>query len=244
MIDVHVPVLVVGGGGAGLTASMLLSTYGVEHLVVSAMPTTSVLPKAHVLQQRAMEVLRDVGCAQRVYQAGTPRENMSHTAWYLDVAGSDFAGRLISKMECWDGGGADPAWVAASPCRQANLPQIRLEPLLKQRAGELNPGGVRFGNELVALEQDDSGVVATITDRGTGRQYRVRCEYLIGADGGRTVGTLLGVGMDGLRDVMRTVSIHMSADLSPWLHDPEVLIRWIRAHALRRRVQRARPDGP
>jgi len=29
MIDVHVPVLVVGGGGAGLTASMLLSTYGV-----------------------------------------------------------------------------------------------------------------------------------------------------------------------------------------------------------------------
>jgi len=85
MIDVHVPVLVVGGGGAGLTASMLLSTYGVEHLVVSAMPTTSVLPKAHVLQQRAMEVLRDVGCAQRVYQAGTPRENMSHTAWYLDV---------------------------------------------------------------------------------------------------------------------------------------------------------------
>jgi len=227
MIDVHVPVLVVGGGGAGLTASMLLSTYGVEHLVVSAMPTTSVLPKAHVLQQRAMEVLRDVGCAQRVYQAGTPRENMSHTAWYLDVAGSDFAGRLISKMECWDGGGADPAWVAASPCRQANLPQIRLEPLLKQRAEELNPGGVRFGNELVALEQDDSGVVATITDRGTGRQYRVRCEYLIGADGGRTVGTLLGVGMDGLRDVMRTVSIHMSADLSPWLHDPEVLIRWI-----------------
>ena len=84
MTDVQVPVLVVGGGGAGLVASMLLSTYGVEHLVVSAMPTTSLLPKAHVLQQRAMEVFRDIGCADAIYQAGTPAENMSHTAWYLD----------------------------------------------------------------------------------------------------------------------------------------------------------------
>lgn len=48
-----------------------------------------------------------------------------------------------------------------------------------------------------------------------------------GADGGRTIGKLLGVRMDGLRDVMRTVSVHMSADLSPWLRDPDVLIRWI-----------------
>ena len=152
MIDVHVPVLVVGGGGAGLTASMLLSTYGVEHLVVSATPTTSLLPKAHVLQQRAMEVFRDVGCADAIYQAGTPAENMSHTAWYLDAAGSETTSRLITKMECWDGGGTDPAWVAASPCRQANLPQIRLEPLLKTRAEKLNPGGIRFGNELLALE--------------------------------------------------------------------------------------------
>jgi 2,4-dichlorophenol 6-monooxygenase len=43
--DRRVPVLVVGGG-AGLTASMLLSTYGVDRLLISALPTTSVLPKA------------------------------------------------------------------------------------------------------------------------------------------------------------------------------------------------------
>jgi 2,4-dichlorophenol 6-monooxygenase len=55
----EVPVLVVGGGGAGLTASMLLARQGVEHLLVSAKPRTSDLPKAHVLNQRAMEVLED-----------------------------------------------------------------------------------------------------------------------------------------------------------------------------------------
>jgi len=61
----EVPVLVVGGGGAGLTASMLLARQAVEHLLVSARPGTSDLPKAHVLNQRTMEVLDDVGVAAR-----------------------------------------------------------------------------------------------------------------------------------------------------------------------------------
>ena len=227
MTDQHVPVLIVGGGGAGLSASMLLSTYGVEHLLVSALATTSVLPKAHVVQQRAMEVLTDVGCADEIYARGTPAQNMSHTAWYLDVAGDELAGRLIHKMESWDGGGTDPAWVAASPCRQANLPQIRLEPILKQRAEELNPGRIRFHHELLSLEQDDDGVTATIVDHQADETYQVRCEYVLGADGGRTVGRAVGVELDGQRDVMRTATVHMSANLSPWLHDADVLIRWI-----------------
>lgn len=42
----EVPVLIVGGG-AGLTASMLLARLGVRHLLVSARPLTSDLPKAH-----------------------------------------------------------------------------------------------------------------------------------------------------------------------------------------------------
>ena len=72
MVDVEVPVLIIGGGGAGLTASMLLSGLGVEHLLVSALPTTSVLPKAHLLNQRTMEILTDCGVAPVIYDAGTP----------------------------------------------------------------------------------------------------------------------------------------------------------------------------
>ncbi len=93
----HVPVLIVGGGGAGLTASMLFGTYGIESLLVSAFPGTSILPKAHVLNQRAMEVFADVGVADAIYARSTPAANMSHTGWYHDVAGGEGAGRLIQE---------------------------------------------------------------------------------------------------------------------------------------------------
>ncbi|GAA2367605.1 hypothetical protein GCM10010404_22610 [Nonomuraea africana] len=69
-------VLIVGGGGAGLTASMLLSRLGVDHLLVSALPTTSALPKAHLLNQRTTEIFAGLGIAETVYRHGTPPEQM------------------------------------------------------------------------------------------------------------------------------------------------------------------------
>jgi 2,4-dichlorophenol 6-monooxygenase len=75
-------------------------------------------------------------------------------------------------------------WRAASPWRQLNLPQIRLEPLLRHRAEELSPGAIRFGHELTGLEQDHDGIRAAIRDTASGRSYVVASNYLLGADGG------------------------------------------------------------
>ncbi len=226
--DEEVPVLIVGGGGAGLTASMLLGRQGIRHLLVSARPQTSDLPKAHVLNQRAMEVLEDAGVAAAIEQRSTPAANMAATAYYAGFTGTDpDLGRCLARLECWGAGGADENWRAASPWRQLNLPQIRLEPLLKQRAEEISPGAIRFGHELVGLEQDSDGVRATIRDIATDRRYVVGCPYLLGADGGRTVAGLAGVGYEGLGVVTQTATLHVSADLSPWAPDPDVLIRWI-----------------
>ena len=103
--NVEVPVLIVGGGGAGLTASMLLSQLGVEHLLVSALPTTSILPKAHVLNQKTMEILTDVGVAEEIYAKSTPAENMRAMGWYAGLAGPDPEfGRRIGQIESWGDG--------------------------------------------------------------------------------------------------------------------------------------------
>ena len=227
-IDEEVPVLIVGGGGAGLTAAMLLARQGVGHLLVSARPQTSDLPKAHVLNQRAMEVLDDVGVAAAIAERSTPAGQMAATAFYAGFAGPgpDY-GRRLARLECWGAAGADESWRAASPWRQLNLPQIRLEPLLKARAEELSPGRIRFGHELTGLEQDDEGVRATVRDNASGRRYVVRSQYLIGADGGRRVAGLAGVTYEGLGVITQTATLHLSADFSQWAPDPDVLIRWI-----------------
>jgi len=221
-------VLIVGGGGAGLTASMLLSALGVESLLVSALPNTSILPKAHVLNQRTMEILRDVGVADAVYARGTPPEQMQATAWYAGLAGAHpDCGRRIARLEAWGAGGRDLHWAAASACRSTNLPQIRLEPILKARADELAPGLVRFGHEVMEVAQDAEGVSAEVLERSTGTRYRVRARYLLACDGGRTIGAKVGVALAGQRNLASEVSIHMTADLSAWARDPDVLIRWI-----------------
>jgi 2,4-dichlorophenol 6-monooxygenase len=224
--DEEVPVLIVGGGGAGLTASMLLARQGVEHLLVSARPQTSDLPKAHVLNQRAMEVLDDVGVADAIAQRSTPAGQMAATAYYAGFAGPGH-GRRLARLESWGAGGADEQWRAASAWRQLNLPQIRLEPLLKARAEELSPGRIRFGHELTGLEQDDESVRATVHDHASGRDYVVRCSYLLGADGGRQVPGLAGIRYEGLGMLTQTATLHVSADFSRWAKDPDVLIRWI-----------------
>ncbi len=147
---------------------MLLERLGVEHLLVSARPGTSDLAKAHVLNQRATEVLDDVGVAGAIARRGAPAEQMAATAFYAGLAGPGLDyGRRLARLESWGAGGADENWRAASPWRQQNLPQIHLEPLLKARA-ELSPGRIRFGHELTGLEQDRAGV------RGRDPRQRLR----------------------------------------------------------------------
>lgn len=228
MREEQTPVLIVGGGGAGLTASMLLAGLDVEHLLINSRPGTSDLPKAHVLNQRAMEILEDAGVAEPIEESGTPAEAMAATAFYAGLGGSDpDAGRQIAKLQSWGAGGADEHWRAASPRRQCNLPQIRLEPLLRARAEELSPSSVRFNHELIELSQDEEGITAIVRDNEDGQHYEVRADYLIGADGGRTISSQLGVKYEGLGVVSEAVSFHVSADFSALAPDPDVLIRWI-----------------
>jgi 2,4-dichlorophenol 6-monooxygenase len=228
MDDREVPVLIVGGGGAGLTASMLLSQLGVDSLLVNARPSTSDLPKAHVLNQRAMEILGDAGVACTIYARGTPLENMRATAWYAGFAGErSAAGRKVGQMEAWGSGYTDTDWISASPCPSTNLPQIRLEPILREQAEKLAPGRVHFHHEVVDLRQDAAGVTARVRPPDEASEYTVRSRYLLACDGGRTVGPALGIEMEGQRDLGQEISIHMTTDLSPWARDPEVLIRWI-----------------
>lgn len=224
--DIEVPVLIVGGGGCGLTTSLLLSDFGIEHLLIERHESTSILPKAHYLNQRTMEVFRQHGVADDIYSVGTPPQNMSKVRWRTTLGGDGpLDARTFYEIDAFGGGKVAATYAKDSPCPSSNYPQIRLEPLLRRHAEERAPGQVRFNHELTALTQDDAGVTASITDLGSGRQLTVRAQYLVAADGGKTIGPMLGVAMRGTPGFARQVSSHISADLSAWWDDA-CLITW------------------
>src|SRR5215469_14649159 len=71
---VGVPVLIVGGGPVGLTASILLSQAGVRSLLIERHPGTAVHPKARGINARTMEMYRQLGVEAAIRQAGLPPE--------------------------------------------------------------------------------------------------------------------------------------------------------------------------
>lgn len=222
-----VDVLIVGGGAAGLTASILLARLGVTTLLVERHEGTSHLPKAHILNQRTMEIFDVCGVADPIYEVGSPLEFMSRVAWYTSFDGpTPLHGRELARRDSWGGGADADRYAIASRFRTTNLPQLRLEPILRARAEELAPGAVRFGQELTDLHQDAEGVSAVIRDCGTGETTDVRAKYVIGADGGRTIGDIIGIGMEGQRELVEMVSTHITADLPGRGFDPAVSIFW------------------
>ena len=227
MSEITVPVLIVGGGGCGLTTSILLSEHGIDHHLVERHTSTSHLPKAHYLNQRTMEVLRQVGVADSIYEVGTPPKNMGKTRWVTSLGGDgELDGRTLYTLESFGGGRLESAYAVDSPCPSTNYPQIRLEPLLREHAEKRAPDSIHFGRELVSFEQDENGIHAVVLNRDTQETYTVHAQYMVAADGGKTVGPELGVKMEGPTGILDMVSTHFTADLSQWWED-DVLITWL-----------------
>ncbi|WP_322047242.1 FAD-dependent monooxygenase [Paraburkholderia sp. J67] len=208
-------VIIVGGGATGLTASMLLSTYGVKTWLVSKYRHTSALPKAHLLSIKTMEIYRELGVEAAIRAQSCPDENMRYVGWFAGLAGSDpDHGREIARLGAFGRGREDLDWRGVSDNGYANLPQARLEPLLRTHAQALAPESVHFHHEFMAFEEDGDGIVATILDRDSDTRYEVRARYLLVCDGGQRVGAQLGVEMEGHTAVATTISVHFSADLA------------------------------
>ena len=93
--DVVTDVLIVGSGPAGASAALALSTYGVRNMVVTRYASLADTPRAHITNQRTMEVLRDLGVEQEALAKATPQHLMGNTTFCTSLAGEEL-GRVRS----------------------------------------------------------------------------------------------------------------------------------------------------
>jgi 2,4-dichlorophenol 6-monooxygenase len=221
VIDVEAPVLIVGAGPAGLATALLLSRYGVPNILVERHAGTAHTPRAHIVNQRTVEIFRHMGIEDELLAVGTPQHMMSNNVWATSLAGLE-----VARLQTW---GTAPERAAeyrkASPSPMTNCPQTVLEPVLLHAIQEAGVTDLRFGHEFRRLDQDADGVTAVIEDRDSGTTSIVRCQYLIGADGGRSeVLEQAGLRVDGEAGLSHAANIWFEADLTRFLaHRPGVL---------------------
>ena len=216
-------VLVVGTGPMGATTALALATYGVRVHAVNRYNWTANSPRAHITNQRAVEVLRDLGVEDDARRYATPWEWMGDTLFTTSLAGPE-----IARLRTWGTGEERIGdYLQASPCTMLDVPQDKLEPLLVKHAAAR--GAVfSFNTEYLGHEQDATGVTVTLRDRLTDRQYTLRARYLVGADGARSkVMEDAGLELQGQLARAATAYVLFNADLTRYVaHRPSILY-WI-----------------
>jgi 2,4-dichlorophenol 6-monooxygenase len=216
-------VVVIGLGPAGGVAAAALATYGVRVHAVTVFPWVANGPRAHITNQRAVEVLRDLGLEGVARQQATPWDQMGDTLFTTSLAGEE-----ILRLQTWGTGDLRYGdYLNGSPCTMLDLPQPLMEPILINAAA--SRGAVlSFNTEYLDHSQDDHGVTVRLRDGRTGEVFTQRARYLLGFDGARSrVVEQLGLPLEGELARAGTAYIRFRADLSRYVaHRPSILY-WI-----------------
>jgi 2-polyprenyl-6-methoxyphenol hydroxylase-like FAD-dependent oxidoreductase len=219
MADIEVPVLIVGGSLVGMSTALLLGHHGIRSLAVEHHRGTAIHPRAAMITQRTMEVLREVGVEQIVMRKSDEQFVQDGAIMALEsLAGKEIAWFIPNLNE----GVRD-----VSPSLRLFITQNLLEPLLQARAQELG-AELRFATEMISFEETADGISATIRHRDSGETRSVRAQYMVAADGSHSkVRERLGIRMAGHGVFSKSITIYFHGDVGPLLRGRSLSVMYV-----------------
>ncbi|MCC9305933.1 FAD-dependent monooxygenase [Kitasatospora sp. RB6PN24] len=191
-----VDVVVVGAGPTGLALAIGLRQYGLQVAVLEKEGSGKRQARAGVVWQRALEVLDDLGCAERFLADGVQ----------LRTSEIVVSGRSLGEV------------AMAAPGTRFPYPlcieQDAIERLLGERLLEVG-GQVEWSTEAVAVRLGDDA--AEVDVRGPdGHRRTLRCAWVVGCEGAHSlVRRALGLPFEGgPRENLQVVQFNAIADWS------------------------------
>ncbi|PRD65677.1 FAD-dependent monooxygenase [Malikia granosa] len=172
-------VVIVGSGPSGMVTALELARHGVASVVLSAELQFSQGSRAICFTRRSMEILQQVGVADRMTEGGLP--------WRF--GNSFYRGQRVFRMEAPHD--PDDRFFPI-----INVQQQYMEEYLYD-ACKANPLiDFRWGNKVVQVEQQD-GYARVTVDTPEG-EYRLESDWVVAADGGRSpIRTAMDLQMEG-----------------------------------------------
>ncbi len=212
MRQINVDVFVVGAGPTGLAAAALLAKLNVKALTITRYSGLANSPRAHIINQRAMEVFRDLGIEDRIKATAMPNRLMGRTIWATSFVGQELA-------RCWSWGEGPlrrSDYESASPTEMCNIHQHLFEPIMCKAAQEFG-ADILFSTDLISMRQTDAAVHSICRDRVTGEEIEIISKYAIGADGDNsTVCKEIGFEIEGQVDLGHNIEFWLEMDLSKY----------------------------
>ena len=190
-------VLVVGAGPVGLTLAVDLGKKGVRCMLIEQKEAPQFLPKMERCNARTMEIYRRLGLAQKIRDAGFPRDCPMDVFVVTSLVEPPllhlpYPSVAQAKAEI---ASRNDGTLPLEPYQL--ISQYTLEPLLKSVAETMPHVDVRYGCELVAFEQDEASVRAQVRNHD-GSTATIKALHLVGCDGGSsTVRKHLGIKLQG-----------------------------------------------
>ncbi|MES2261715.1 MAG: FAD-dependent monooxygenase [Pseudomonadota bacterium] len=221
--DFDTDVIVVGTGPTGATAALALAGQGVRVTMVTQFNWLANSPRAHITNQRSVEVFRDLGIEDEMRKYATPWEAMGDTLFTTSLAGEE-----IARLRTWGTGDERVGdYLQGSPCTMLDVPQTHVEPLLLKHAAERG-ARISLNTEYRSHQQDEDGVDVHLKDVLSGREYTLRARYLIGADGANSrIAGEIGLRIEGHMARAATAYVLFKADLARYVEHRPSILYWI-----------------